>query len=116
MEKDKFKKVTVHNKILPTYRSVHVDGAYGGITSRGLINISLFAERSPIPKSSVFQITEENQIGDFVKHSSESKEGIIREFEVGFYMDINIAKALNNLLSAKISEYETMSNITNETK
>lgn len=102
----KNKEVTVYNKILPTFKSVHVDGAYGGITTRGFINVSFFAERSPIPTSSTFVVTQDDKIGDFIKNSEESKVGLIREFEAGIFMDIEVAKALVSLLSQKVSELE----------
>lgn len=102
----KNQEIVIHNKILPTYKGVHVDGAYGGLTTRGLINISFFAERSPIPTGSVFEITPEDRMGSLLRDLDESKKGIIREFEVGVYMDIQIAKALALLLTEKIEELE----------
>jgi hypothetical protein len=99
------KKVTIHNKISNTYREIHVDGAFGGITPRGLINLSFYAERTPIPKSSEFKITDK-RIGELIKNSSDSKTGILREFEFGIYTDINVAKSLIKLLTEKINDFE----------
>ena len=48
------KTITIHNKISSDFREIHVDGAYGGLTPRGLINLNFYAERAPIPKSSEF--------------------------------------------------------------
>jgi len=99
--------IVIHNKILPTYKGVHVDGAYGGITTRGLINISFFSERSPIPTGSVFTITEQGKLGELIGDFEGSKKGIVREFEIGVYMDITIAKALAVLLNSKVEELES---------
>lgn len=98
--------IEIHNKISGTYRQVHVDGAYGGITPRGLLNLSFFAERVPIPKSTEFKLTDRGQVGDLIKNSADSKEGVLREFEFGIYFNIDVAKALVVLLSDKINQLE----------
>lgn len=101
------KKITIHNKISGNYRQVHVDGAFGGITPRGLINLSFYAERTPIPKSSEFAI-ENNYFGTLLSNSDDSKNGVLREFEFGIYTDISVAKALIKLLSEKIEDFEKL--------
>lgn len=101
------KTITIHNKISANFREVHIDGAYGGATGRGLINLSFYAERAPIPKSSEFAIKEDNTIGELISNSADSKTGILREYEFGVYMDIAVAKALVTLLSDKIDFIET---------
>ena len=53
--------VTVHNKVSPFYKPVHVDGVYGGITPRGLLNVSFFSERFPIPKSTEFKLNHKSK-------------------------------------------------------
>ena len=101
------KKLTIHNKISPNYKSYHIDGAYGGITTRGYISLSFYAERGPIPKSTDFEVIENTglkKIGD----SEDSKKGILREFEVGVYLDINTAKELHTYLENKIKELEKL--------
>lgn len=104
------KKLTIHNKISAIFREIHVDGAYGGLTPRGLINLNFYAERAPIPRSSEFEITAENTLGKSLGDSEDSKTGILREYEFGIYMDIAVAKAIITLLTNKISEYETAIN------
>ena len=101
-------KVIIYNKISPNYTQVHVDGAFGGITTRGLINISFFAERSPIPKSSEFSITTDNRLGPYLKDSDDSKRGILREFDFGIYLDANVAKELVKLLTSQIETLDIL--------
>lgn len=98
--------ITIHNKVSPFYKPVHVDGVYGGITPRGLLNVSFFSERFPIPKSTEFRIDHENKTVSKIKDSADSKNGIIREYEVGVYMNLETAKSLNKFLAAKIEELE----------
>jgi len=107
-------KVTIHNKISANYRELHIDGAFGGITTRGYINLSFYAERTPIPRGTDFSVTKEGTIGNKIADSQDSKEGILREFEFGVYMDINTAKSLVDFLKSKIEDLEKALNIKNE--
>jgi hypothetical protein len=107
-------KITVHNKISPLYKEMHVDGAFGGITPRGFINLSFYAERAPIPKSTEFEITESGTVGKQIAHSPDSKTGILREFEMGIYMDLNAAKSLLDFLTARVNDLEKALKTNNE--
>jgi hypothetical protein len=104
--KAKINRVTFHNKISSNFREIHVDGALGGLTPKGLININFFAERFPIPKSTDFEILNGNSLGERLGDSSDSKDGIIREYEFGVYMDVDTAKELMNWLNEKIQQAE----------
>lgn len=108
MPEQKKTKITFHNKITPHYREIHVDGAHGGITPKGLVQLSFFSERFPIPKSTDFKILSNGQIGERIKDSSDSKSGVIREFEIGVYMDVNTTKQVIKLLNDKIQEFEKL--------
>lgn len=100
------KKITVHNKISENFRQTHVDGAYGGLTPRGLLNLNFFAERSPIPKSQDLEVIDNARVGNVISNSPDSKIGIIREFHHGIYMDLNVAKEIVKLLSTQIALLE----------
>lgn len=98
-------KLTFHNKINPQYREIHVDGAHGGITTRRLINLSFYAERLPIPKSTDITIDEKGKVLK-KEASSDSKFGVLREYELGIYMDLGTAKEILEFLKLKIKELE----------
>ncbi len=106
-------KITVHNKISACYRELHVDGAFGGVTPRGFINLSFYAERQPIPKSTDIEITDEGLLGEAVVNSKDSKQGILREFEFGIYMDVHTAKSVLEFLKTKIEDLEQIVNTKN---
>ena len=106
--------VTIHNKISHSFRSIHVDGAFGGITPQGIINVSFFCERGPIPKSSEYEVLEGGKLGKLIQNAPESKTGILREFEMGVYMSVPVAKALIALLSTKIFDLENRKNNDNK--
>ena len=99
--------ITVHNRVSNIYKAIHVDGAYGGITPRGLLNLSFYSERSPIPKSTDFALKGE-VVGDKIQDSPESLTGILREYEFGIYMDIQAAKAIVTSLNSKINDLENI--------
>jgi hypothetical protein len=112
--KEQITQITVHNKVSANYTQVHVDGAFGGITPQGLLNLSFYAERAPIPKSSDFKV-EDNKVGELISDSEDSKKGILREFEFGIYMTPPVAKALIVLLANKLVELEKAIKTENET-
>lgn len=98
MSTEKNRTVSIFNKISNNFRELHVDGAYGGVTPKGLININFYAERLSIPKGSEFEIENEtNKLKKLSDHDG-SKEGIIREFETGVYMTPETAKELYDWL------------------
>lgn len=98
--------ITIHNKISPSYREIHVDGAYGGVTPKGQLALSFYAERFPIPKSSDFEIDLTGSKMTKIADSDDSKKGVLREYEFGVYMTYESAKALLDFMQKKISELE----------
>jgi hypothetical protein len=99
------KNVEIHYQKNPGYRQIHVDGAIGGITTKGKVSINFYAERIVIPKSEEYQVTQEGKLGARTKVSDDSKNGLIREIEFGTYLDIETAKALKDWLEIKIEEH-----------
>jgi len=88
------------------YRSVHADGFYGGVTSRGLIHMAVYSERRPIPKKAFYPVLGSDKQGLFLDKEDETKriglEGIIREIEVGIFFDLPSAIELRKWLDNKI--------------
>jgi hypothetical protein len=103
-ESNKPKSITIYNKISNSFRELHVDGAYGGITPKGQFNINFYAERLAIPKSSDFSL-EDNRLVK-ISDSDDSKKGIIREFETGIYMTLETAKEIHTWLGEQLSKIE----------
>jgi hypothetical protein len=101
-------RITIHNKINQGFRQIHIDGALGGITPKGLINLNFFAERFPIPKSTDFEIDKETKTLKRIEDSNDTKEGIIREYEFGVYMNIETAKNILSWLQIKVDEYNNL--------
>lgn len=91
------------------YRSVHADGFFGGVTPRGLIHLTAFGERGPIPKATVNEVTGTLGDGPLIVGNEVEREGldgIIRDVEVGIYFDLKVAHALKAWLEEKIEQLE----------
>ena len=101
----KRKEIEIHNKVSSSFQQINVDGAYGGVTPSGKINLNFFSERYPIPKSTFFEIKNDKLIKK-IRDSAESKKGIIREYNFGIYMDLRTAKGLSLWLQDCIKNME----------
>jgi hypothetical protein len=85
------------------FRVVHVDGAFGGLTPQGRIFVSMYSERGPIPEIVSHTVTQGGlSIGEEIKTERQSKDGIIREVEVGLSIDVTAAEALHKWLGEQI--------------
>jgi hypothetical protein len=98
--------IEVHNKISPLFQQISIDGAFGGITPQGKINLNFFSERLPIPKSSTFEISE-NKVIKKISDSPDSKKGIIREYSFGVYMNLETAKGIGLWLKEQVEKLES---------
>ena len=101
--------VSIHNKINPNFREVHVDGAHGGITSKGYINLNFYAERQALPKTIELSVDDNGQILS-TEISADSKIGFLREYEFGIYMDLSTATEIVDFLQSKIKELTAIKN------
>jgi hypothetical protein len=94
------------------FRVVHADGAFGGPSPRGLINIAFYSERAPIPRHTTIPI-----VGGIPgpEEISETKSGIFRELEVNVVMDLAVAVSLQSWLGQKIAEAQGQLGVSQET-
>ena len=98
MSNSKNKTVLIHYQKNPMYRSVHADGAVGGLTPADKVQLSFFATRKIIPKSVEYTLNENGKIDKLVNISPDSKIGVMREVEVCVYMDRKVAENLYKYL------------------
>lgn len=100
--------IVIHNIKNSNYRQIHVDGAHGGITPSGFVNLNFYSQRGVIPKGTEFNIDENGKISEPIRDIDGPKSGFVREFELGIYMDINTCKNLKDFLEKKIEEYNKL--------
>jgi len=86
------KDIQIHYIKTPSYRTYHVDGAYGGLTPNGNIYCEFFVERSITPQSITYGIDERGRLGKPKKRTG--KQGFVREIECGISINIRTALAL----------------------
>ncbi|HUF04303.1 MAG TPA: hypothetical protein VMM38_09020 [Aridibacter sp.] len=86
------------------FRVIKADGAWGALSPRGDLVISLFNERLPMPDTQKFTLSEGGNllpIGQTTEH-----EGIIRELEVAISLRPEVAFSIANWLLGKVKEFE----------
>jgi len=89
------------------FRVIHVDGAIGSPTPKADgIQIGLFSERIPIPKSEEYRFTTEGKVGE--RTDRKSRSGIFREVEVEAILSLETARRLRDWLSTHIETVEKM--------
>ena len=85
------------------FRVVHMDGAIGGLTPRGLIHCAVYNERAAIPQVTEHPI-DDNRLGP--EEAVEGKKGLVREVEVDLLMTRPVAEELRDWLTARIEDYD----------
>lgn len=77
-----------------SFRVIHVDGAYGGISpANRMIHMAVFSERTPLPKL-VVQMVQDGILGAEILEKRVSKPGVFREVEADLVMSLDIAISL----------------------
>lgn len=89
----------------PLYRVVYTDGLIGGLTPTGAINLNFYATRSTIPKS-VLHTIEEGKLSPKGIPSEDSKKGVMREIEIGIYMNKKTAREIYEFLKKFVESEE----------
>jgi hypothetical protein len=87
------------------FRVVHVDGAHGGVSPKGLIQMAFFSERAPIPQQETYML-EQGKLGKC--KAVKQRDAIIREVEVETLIDLQVAKVIVQWLGDKINQAETL--------
>ncbi len=91
--------VDIHYEKNPLYRTIHADGAVGGVTPLNQVNINFYSTRNSIPKSMNQKINDDGTLNEeSIEISTDSKSGIIREIEIGLYMNRQTALDIYNFL------------------
>ncbi|RFS21438.1 hypothetical protein DVR12_16205 [Chitinophaga silvatica] len=88
--------IQVHYEKNPLYRTIYCDGLIGGVTPTNMISLSFYSTRNTIPKSTTHTING-NTLSPG-EPSKDSKLGIIREIELGVYINRDTAKDIYEFL------------------
>ncbi|MFI5422002.1 MAG: hypothetical protein ACHQ1H_13640 [Nitrososphaerales archaeon] len=99
-------KIKFHYMKSNLFRVLHVDGALGGVTPTGDIFFSMYNQRLPIPKITVQEVSAEGELGSELISERRTRDGIIREVEVGVIMTPSVAFQLKTWLEEKLKIVE----------
>lgn len=106
-EEEESSTVRFHYVKAPTFRTVHVDGAIGGLHPAGRgVHFALYSERVAIPQQAEFALNSDGTLGDEVREARVSRGGIVRELQVDAVFDISTAIALREWLTAHIDKFQ----------
>lgn len=89
----------------PDFRTVLVSGVFGGVLGNGVLNISLFTERLPIPQKMTLDLRPD---GTIEEKAREGKLGLIREVQIGLLMDLSTTEAIHAFLGSAIEEQKRL--------
>ena len=87
-----------------SFRVIHVDGAHGGLSPRGGIQLALFNERIPIPKATTHELSKNGALGSELRDERVSRTAVIREVEIEALMSVETAESLVDWLKEVISK------------
>jgi hypothetical protein len=88
------------------FRVLHADGAWGGLTSGGYINMNFYAERPPIPRQTSHDLSPDGSLQEIEELRNVRDAFAIREIEASIIMHPNAAARLRDWLDAKIREWD----------
>ena len=103
---DQDKNIRFHFKKSNLFRVVHADGAWGGLTPELDVFFTLYNSRPPIPEILVHPVQEDGTLGPDIPALNVSKDGIVREVEVGIIMKPQHVQALIDFLKGRLEQLE----------
>lgn len=106
--------LTFHYLKGPDFRTIHVDGAIGGLTPNGFLHIAFYAERAAIPQSTTLKVNPDGSLGDEL--AREGKDGVVRQMETDIIVNENTARNIKVWLDQKLEEFELRRAVTASTE
>lgn len=103
------KKIKFVFKRSSDYKLLPVNGAWGGVTTRGDFTLNFFVECGTTPNYVINEITSEGKLGNVIERDpSEPKEiiSVTRELVGGILVSIENAKSIANFILEKCAESE----------
>jgi len=103
-------RLTINLQKSPQYRSIHCDGAYGGVTGRAYISFTFYNERMTLPRTmtrEVLKFDKETGAGELgPEEIGETLGGVMRQLEATIFMDVNAAREFYGWFGEKLLQLE----------
>lgn len=94
-------------KFSDDYNPVYINGAFGGISTKGELVVHFFLERQGLPTSEVHQITPEGELSLKMKREpADQPFSAIRYIDTGIILSYDSAKNIHKWLGDKINELD----------
>jgi hypothetical protein len=90
----------------PDYRTVLVDGAFGGVGPRGNLNMAFYTECVATPLQVVHEVKDDGTLGK--ETARESREGFVREMTVNAVMSLDTAETIANWMLERVRQGREM--------
>jgi hypothetical protein len=90
------------------FRVVHADGAWGGLTPNGALQLAFYNERHPIPRVVHEKLVISGNVVRVDECGREGKAGVVREVEVDIVLTIDAAKNLRDFLTRQLDIIEKL--------
>lgn len=91
------------------YQEVPCDGVIGAATPHGKLWMAFYAERGAIPQVVMHKLTQTGQDGEFRLEAGdvgvpvEGRTGMVRNLEVGVYMNVDTAREFHKWLGMQLA-------------
>ena len=86
------------------FRTIHVEGAWGGVTPGGGIAVNVYHDQSPLPSSLTFTLTG----GGKTSHEPTGGTDIVRVVETELRMTPDVARTLATWLAGKADDADRL--------
>lgn len=97
--------LTFHFIKTQDYRTIHVDGAWGGLSPQGeYIHMAVYSERYPVPQQLKHKVDQDGRVGKEIGRLG--REGVIRDVHADLVFDIKTAETIRTWLDTKIKNYK----------
>lgn len=105
-------RIKFHYQDSKQLRIIKVDGAWGGMTVRSELQMSVYTETMASPTLQEFELKEGGTLGKEISLSMKHT-GVVREVEATLLMTPDIAKSIAMWLLNKIEHYEASVKVEN---
>ncbi|MGB9498335.1 MAG: hypothetical protein ACKVE4_00995 [Dissulfuribacterales bacterium] len=99
--------VNFEYKVLPTYNAYAVSGVHGGLNASGEIVANFFHERSRIPKTQRYNITEDGQL-IVDPDTPKPNDAIIRNILFSISINPNTARSVGQWFIDRADEHQNI--------
>jgi hypothetical protein len=89
-------------------RVIHMDGAWGGVTPQGHVQMGLYSEKHEVPESHTYDVVgkDSSSKSGVLRQKAIADRGLVREIEVEVIMSTEVARALMRWLEERLAMVE----------